>query len=83
MSSSTRIHPLPVGGDGGVRLLPARHALSRHRRARPRRTAGRSKAFRDEVSRLAAADPRPARIVIAAELTTDVDTTAAGALVSG
>ncbi|MCX5266381.1 SulP family inorganic anion transporter [Streptomyces sp. NBC_00199] len=39
-----------------------------------------AKAFRDEVRRLADADPRPAWIVIAAEPMTDVDTTAADVL---
>ncbi|MFD8635320.1 SulP family inorganic anion transporter [Streptomyces sp. NPDC059533] len=39
-----------------------------------------AKTFRDEVRRLAAADPRPSWIVIAAEPMTDVDTTAADVL---
>ena len=39
-----------------------------------------AKTFRDEVRRLAAADPPPAWIVIAAEPVTDVDTTAADLL---
>ncbi|MFF8375886.1 SulP family inorganic anion transporter [Streptomyces sp. NPDC015661] len=39
-----------------------------------------AKAFRDEIRRLAAADPRPSWIVIAAEPMTDVDTTAADVL---
>ncbi|WNZ07799.1 sulfate permease [Streptomyces sp. 11x1] len=39
-----------------------------------------AKAFRDEVRRLAAAEPRPSWIVIAAEPMTDVDTTAADVL---
>ncbi|MER5199293.1 SulP family inorganic anion transporter [Streptomyces sp. NPDC002755] len=40
-----------------------------------------AKTFRDEVGRLAGADPRPSWIVIAAEPMTDVDTTAADVLV--
>jgi high affinity sulfate transporter 1 len=39
-----------------------------------------AKTFRDEVRRLAAADPKPRWIVIAAEPVTDVDTTAADVL---
>ncbi|GDY62436.1 hypothetical protein SAV14893_018290 [Streptomyces avermitilis] len=39
-----------------------------------------AKAFRDEIRRLADADPRPSWIVIAAEPMTDVDTTAADVL---
>ncbi|MER6112326.1 SulP family inorganic anion transporter [Streptomyces hirsutus] len=39
-----------------------------------------AKAFRDEIRRLADADPRPGWIVIAAEPMTDVDTTAADVL---
>ncbi|MEV7068524.1 sulfate permease [Streptomyces collinus] len=39
-----------------------------------------AKAFRDEIRRLADADPRPTWIVIAAEPITDVDTTAADVL---
>ncbi|MFE9938823.1 SulP family inorganic anion transporter [Streptomyces hirsutus] len=39
-----------------------------------------AKAFRDEIRRLAGADPRPSWIVIAAEPMTDVDTTAADVL---
>lgn len=39
-----------------------------------------AKTFRDEVRRLAAADPRPGWIVVAAEPMTDVDTTAADIL---
>ncbi|MCX5394940.1 SulP family inorganic anion transporter [Streptomyces sp. NBC_00094] len=39
-----------------------------------------AKAFRDEIRRLAEADPRPSWIVIAAEAMTDVDTTAADVL---
>ncbi|WP_051796578.1 SulP family inorganic anion transporter [Streptomyces sp. NRRL S-87] len=39
-----------------------------------------AKTFRDQVRRLAGADPRPAWIVIAAEPMTDVDTTAADVL---
>ncbi|MFJ3960955.1 SulP family inorganic anion transporter [Streptomyces sp. NPDC090036] len=39
-----------------------------------------AKTFRDEVRRLAAADPRPSWIVVAAEPMTDVDTTAADVL---
>ncbi|SFN66007.1 high affinity sulphate transporter 1 [Streptomyces sp. cf124] len=39
-----------------------------------------AKAFRDEVRRLASAEPRPSWIVIAAEPMTDVDTTAADVL---
>ncbi|KJY44242.1 transporter, partial [Streptomyces sp. NRRL S-444] len=39
-----------------------------------------ARAFRDEVRRLAGADPRPSWIVIAAEPMTDVDTTAADVL---
>lgn len=39
-----------------------------------------AKTFRDEVRRLAGADPRPGWIVVAAEPMTDVDTTAADIL---
>ncbi|MFH7597351.1 sulfate permease [Streptomyces racemochromogenes] len=39
-----------------------------------------AKTFRDEVARLAAADPKPSWIVVAAEPMTDVDTTAADVL---
>ncbi|AZM92140.1 sulfate permease [Streptomyces sp. W1SF4] len=39
-----------------------------------------AKTFRDEVRRLAAADPKPSWIVVAAEPMTDVDTTAADVL---
>ncbi|MEV7580498.1 SulP family inorganic anion transporter [Streptomyces erythrochromogenes] len=39
-----------------------------------------ARTFRDEIRRLAAADPRPAWIVVAAEPMTDVDTTAADVL---
>ena len=39
-----------------------------------------AKTFRDEVRRLAAAEPKPRWIVIAAEPITDVDTTAADVL---
>ena len=39
-----------------------------------------ARTFRDEIRRLAAADPRPHWIVIAAEPITDVDTTAADML---
>ncbi|MFI0923750.1 SulP family inorganic anion transporter [Streptomyces sp. NPDC021012] len=39
-----------------------------------------AKAFRDDIRRLAEADPRPSWIVIAAEPVTDVDTTAADVL---
>ncbi|MDX2909566.1 SulP family inorganic anion transporter [Streptomyces griseiscabiei] len=39
-----------------------------------------AKAFRDEINRLAGADPRPTWIVIAAEPMTDVDTTASDVL---
>ncbi|MFB6619734.1 SulP family inorganic anion transporter [Streptomyces sp. NPDC056367] len=39
-----------------------------------------AKTFRDEVRRLAAADPKPSWIVVAAEPITDVDTTAADVL---
>ncbi|USQ85549.1 sulfate permease [Streptomyces phaeoluteigriseus] len=39
-----------------------------------------AKAFRDEIRKLAGADPRPSWIVIAAEPMTDVDTTAADVL---
>lgn len=39
-----------------------------------------AKTFRDEIRRLAAADPRPSWIVVAAEPMTDVDTTAADVL---
>jgi MFS superfamily sulfate permease-like transporter len=39
-----------------------------------------ARTFRDQIRRLAAAEPRPHRIVIAAEPITDVDTTAADML---
>lgn len=39
-----------------------------------------AKTFRDEIRRLAGADPRPTWIVVAAEPMTDVDTTAADVL---
>src|SRR5690242_21379655 len=39
-----------------------------------------ARTFRDQIRRLASADPRPAWIVVAAEPITDVDTTAADML---